>query len=122
MPSLPELRLSTLRDEPPAADGKFVLYWMIGARRTHWNFALDRAVHWAVELGKPLLVLEPLRVGYPWASDRLHHFVIQGMADNAAHLARTPVGYYPYLEPEAGTEHELLAALTYHKQKKHKSK
>ena len=48
------------------------------------SFALDRAVGWARELGKPLVILEALRVGYPWASDRLHRFVLDGMADNVS--------------------------------------
>ena len=55
---------------------------MIASRRTRWNFAMDRAVEWAAELGKPILVLEALRSDYPWASDRLHRFVIDGMRDN----------------------------------------
>ena len=75
---------------------------MIAQRRVAWNFALERAAAWARELGKPLLVFEPLRVGYRWASDRLHRFVIDGMADNAARLAARGVAYFPYVEPSAG--------------------
>ena len=37
---------------------------------------------WARRLRRPLVVLEALRCGYPWASDRLHRFVLDGMADN----------------------------------------
>jgi deoxyribodipyrimidine photo-lyase len=92
-------------------DGTFVLYWMIAARRCRSNFGLQRAVEWARELDRPLLVFEALRAGYPWASDRLHAFVAQGMADNAAALGPTPVGYYPYVEPEPGAGSGLLAAL-----------
>ena len=55
---------------------------MIAARRTRWNFALQRAVELCVELGEPLLMLEALDVDYPWASDRLHRFVLDGMAAN----------------------------------------
>ena len=47
-----------------------------------------------------------------WASDRIHLFVIQGMADNARRLAsRKSVLYYPYLEPKHGAGKGLLAAL-----------
>lgn len=84
---------------------------MIAARRTDWNFGLQRAVDWARPLKKPLLVFEPLRCGYRWASDRLHHFVIQGMADNARRLRDSRVLYYPYLEPKPGAGRGLLAAL-----------
>jgi deoxyribodipyrimidine photo-lyase len=85
---------------------------MIASRRTEWNFGLQRAIEWARELKKPLLVFEPLRCGYPWASDRFHAFVIQGMADNAQRLgSRKSVLYYPYLEPKPGAGKGLLAAL-----------
>jgi len=84
---------------------------MIAGRRATWNFALDRAIAWARELGRPLVVFEPLRVGYPWASDRLHRFVIDGMADNAAAFEAAGVAYYPYVEPANDAGKGLLAAL-----------
>jgi deoxyribodipyrimidine photo-lyase len=64
-----------------------VLYWMTAARRTAGNFALERAADWARRLGQPLVVLEALRCDYPWASDRLHRFIIDGMVDNRRALA-----------------------------------
>ena len=100
-----------LHDRPPDPDGGYVLYWMIGARRPSWNAALDRAVDWARHLNKPLLVLEALKCDYPWASDRLHRFVIDGMRDNARALAAIGIGYYPYLEPAPGAGRGLLHAL-----------
>ena len=65
-------------------DREFVLYWMIALRRTRWNFALDRAGEWAVQLVKSLVILEPLCNGNRWASGRMHRYVIGGMADYAA--------------------------------------
>jgi deoxyribodipyrimidine photo-lyase len=84
---------------------------MIATRRVTWNFALDRALEWTEKLQKPLVVLEALRCGYPWASDRIHRFALDGMAENACWLEGTDVLYYPYLEliPNAGKG--LLAAL-----------
>jgi deoxyribodipyrimidine photo-lyase len=84
---------------------------MIASRRTTWNHGLDRAIAWARSLGRPLLAFEPLRVAYPWASARLHRFVIDGMADNARAFARAGVTYYPYVEPSPGAGKGLLAAL-----------
>jgi deoxyribodipyrimidine photo-lyase len=84
---------------------------MIAARRTHDNFALDRALEHARSLDKPLLVLEPLRAGYQYASDRFHRFVIDGMADNALAFEKAGIGYHPYVEPEEGAGSGLLAAL-----------
>jgi deoxyribodipyrimidine photo-lyase len=84
---------------------------MIAARRTRWNFALDRAMGWARELKKPLVVFEALRADYPWASDRLHRFVIDGMAENLASFGRSPVTYFPYVEPSVGAGKGLLSTL-----------
>jgi len=84
---------------------------MISARRAAWNFALDRAVDHARALRKPLVVLEALEVDYPWASDRLHCFVLQGMHDNLQAFAGSPVTYFPYVEPSPGAGRGLLEAL-----------
>ena len=84
---------------------------MIAARRASWNFALDRAIAHARTLDKPLIVFEALEADYPWASDRLHAFVIDGMADNAAAFAKSPVTYFPYVEPKPGGGRGLLEAL-----------
>jgi deoxyribodipyrimidine photo-lyase len=64
-----------------------------------------------MELGKPLVVLEALRCGYPWASDRLHRFILDGMADNRERLLGRPVLYYPYLEFAHGQGKGLLRAM-----------
>lgn len=107
----PNLRVRVVNDLPADPSGDFILYWMIANRRPHFNFSLDRAVHWCRDLKKPLVVLEALRIGYRWASDRIHQFVVEGMADNDAEFAKTPsVVYYPYLEPKQHDGHGLLEA------------
>lgn len=111
MTTVPSLRVRTANGAEVDADGDYVLYWMIANRRTQWNFSLQQAVHWSKELKKPLVILEALRAGYRWASDRLHAFVIQGMADNRKALDGRPVQYYPYLEEEAGAGKGLLKEL-----------
>ena len=80
-------------------------------RRPGWNFALERAVQWAKRLDRPLVVLEALRCGYPYASERLNRFILEGMQDNARAFAGKPVLYYPFVEPQAGAGKGLLAAL-----------
>ncbi len=84
---------------------------MTAQRRTRWNPALDHALDWARRLRKPLLIFEPLRVGYSWASVRHHQFVIEGMVDNAARCAAAGVTYLPYVEPSEGAGSGLLEAL-----------
>jgi deoxyribodipyrimidine photo-lyase len=109
--TVPTDRIRVENDRPVDPDGKWVLYWMIAARRTRFNFGLERAADWARQLGRPLLVLEALRSGYPWASDRLHAFVVRGMADNARSLQAERAVYYPYLEKEPGAGRGLLESL-----------
>ena len=101
-PPVPSLRVRAMNAAPVRADGAFVLYWMVAQRRVGWNFALDRALEWVRELGRPLVVLEALDVDYPWASDRLHRFVLDGMVDPARRLRGKPVLHYPYVEPAPG--------------------
>jgi len=109
--SVPKIRIRSGNSLPVRQEGDFVLYWMIASRRLTWNFALDRAVEWAEKLQKPLVILEALRCSHRWASDRIHRFVLDGMAENACWLEGTDVLYYPYVElvPNAGKG--LLAAL-----------
>ena len=111
MLDVPELRVRAVNAAPVHTGRDYVLYWMIAARRSTWNFALDRAAEYAQTLGKPLLVFEPLEVDYPWASARLHRFVIDGMRDNAAAFRDTPVTYFPYVEPRPGAARGLLETL-----------
>lgn len=108
---VPTERIRNANEAPPRPEREFVLYWMTASRRIDHNHAMDRAVEWAHQLGRPVLVFEALRCGYPFASDRIHAFVMEGMRDNQARLAGTPVGYFPYVEPAAGAGKGLLAAL-----------
>ncbi|HEY0510658.1 MAG TPA: deoxyribodipyrimidine photolyase [Thermoanaerobaculia bacterium] len=111
MTKIPDIRIRTCNSGTLWKREDFVLYWMIASRRLEWNFGLERAAELARRLAKPLVILEPLRCGYRWANDRLHRFVIDGMADHAARLAGTDVLYYPYVEPEPGAGKGLLEAL-----------
>ncbi len=112
-----QIRIRELNRAPVRVDGQYVLYWMISARRPDYNLALQRAVNWCRELKRPLVVLEALRAGYRWASDRLHAFVIDGMRDNQRTINAHPaaagnrVHYYPYLEPTPGAGAGLLQTL-----------
>lgn len=109
--SVPEIRIRSCNKNSANPGGDFILYWMIAYRRLHWNFALDRAVDWASRLKKPLVILEALRCDYPWASDRSHRFVFDGMAEKISALASSPVLYYPYVEAAHGAGKSLLEAL-----------
>lgn len=105
------LRVTPVNARGVSADGAYVLYWMIAARRTCWNFAIDRAIAWAKALEKPLCVVEALRCGHRWASDRLHRFILDGMRENRAALAAAPVMHHTFVEPRDGDGRGMFAAM-----------
>ncbi len=109
--AIPAERLNALNDVPADPARDYVLYWCVMARRTRYNFALEYAIACARAWGRPLVVFEALRAGYPWASDRLHRFALDGMADNAAAYRDAGVEHYSYVEPEPGADAGLLEAL-----------
>lgn len=112
---VPSIRVQLCNRAPVNPHSGYVLYWMIAARRTTYNFSLDRAIEWCRELNKPLLVFEPLRHNFPWASDRFRYFVAAGMAANSQALASTHTSatalYYPYIEPAPNAGKGFLHAL-----------
>ncbi|MEW5910483.1 MAG: deoxyribodipyrimidine photolyase [Thermodesulfobacteriota bacterium] len=109
---VPSIRIRTLRPKPLNPGGDFVLYWMIATRRIHYNFSIQHAVDRSMELDKPLVILEALRCGYPWANDRIHQFIIDGMTDTAHALQKYGnVWYYPYLERKKDAGKGLLKAI-----------
>jgi deoxyribodipyrimidine photo-lyase len=108
---VPKIRIEQCNKGSVRSAGSYVLYWMIANRRLTYNFALDRALEHCRELRKPLVILEALRCGYQWASDRVHRFVIDGMADNAEACSKAGVLYYPYVESAPAAGKGLLEAL-----------
>lgn len=111
MQTTPEVRVRSLNDCDINRNGEYILYWMIANRRVRSNFSFQRAVELSQELEKPLIVFEALRTNYRWASDRIHRFVMQGMADQRENFAGSAVTYYPYVEPEPNHGQGLLETL-----------
>jgi deoxyribodipyrimidine photo-lyase len=114
MKTVPDSRVRALNSRPLRHDGPFVLYWMTACRRTTYNFGLQRAVDQAKELARPLVVLEALRCDHPWASERFHRFVLNGMADNAERFRRAGILYHAFVEPRPGAGKGLIEQLSRH--------
>ncbi|MFT7617616.1 MAG: deoxyribodipyrimidine photo-lyase [Planctomycetota bacterium] len=104
-------RITAANEHESNPQGIWVLYWMTSARRTGWNYGLQRALGVAEKMGKPLLVLEGLQSDYPHACDRFHAFVLNGMADNAKAFKGSGVTYFPYVEGAPGEGRGLFRAL-----------
>jgi deoxyribodipyrimidine photo-lyase len=109
--AVPDVRLKPINQAALRPSGRFVVYWMTSARRLRWNYGLQRAVDYAVAWQQPLVILEALRCDYPHASDRLHQFVLDGMAANQRLAAGSRALYFPYVEPSHGHGSTLLATL-----------
>ena len=77
-----ELRAVPLAKRAPVA-GDYVLYWMSSTQRFEENWALRFATREADRLGLPLLIHHGLDPSYPYASDRVHSFVLQGARELA---------------------------------------
>lgn len=95
---------------PARAD--YVLYWMQSARRLDHSHALDHALACARERTLPLVVYEGLRLDYPWASRRIHRFILEGMQANAGAAARLGLAYWPFVETPDRPARGLLRRLT----------
>ncbi|GAB5409879.1 MAG: deoxyribodipyrimidine photolyase [Balneolaceae bacterium] len=104
-------RKFTRNNHSPDETGDYVLYWMQTNRRFQYNYALEYAVAWANKLGKPLLIYEGLSIDYPWACDRFHAFIMQGMKENIASAKVKKLNFYSYLEPKVGEGKGLFYSL-----------
>ena len=109
--SINQARITRLNEKPVDRKGDFVLYWMQMQRRVSHNHTLDYALKCAREIGKPLVIYEGLRLDYPWASARLHQFIIEGMRDNMATAVRRGFAYWPFVESQKQPGRGLLARI-----------
>ena len=75
-----------------------MLYWMQMFKRASHNYALNFAIQMANERGMPLVVYEGLRFDYPWANDRLHTFILEGVTEKKREFAERGIRYVFYLQ------------------------
>jgi len=68
--------------------GDFVLYWMQQSQRAEENHALEYAVELANHLDRPMVVVFGLTDGYPEANLRHYRFMLEGLRETSAALAK----------------------------------
>ncbi|UCG08644.1 MAG: deoxyribodipyrimidine photo-lyase [Desulfobacterales bacterium] len=68
--------------------GNYVLYWMQQSQRAEYNHALEYAIQQANRLGQGLLVGFGLMDNYPEANLRHYIFMLQGLKETQASLAK----------------------------------
>lgn len=79
-------------------------------RATH-NHALKFAVEQANERRLPLVVYEGLKFYYPWASDRFHAFVLQGVEEKRLAFEKLGIRYVFYLQKNDYSPKQVVAKI-----------
>ena len=104
-------RVTKLNNSPPNPKGSYVLYWMQMFKRASHNYALNFAIQMANERQLPLVVYEGLKFYYPWASDRIHTFILEGVAEKQDEFSERGIRYIFYLQRNKRDPRNTVAKL-----------
>lgn len=104
-------RVRLLNEKSANNYGKYVLYWMQMFKRAEYNHALNFAIRQANERKLPLVVYEGLKFYYPWASDRIHTFILEGVEEKRAAFERLGIRYVFYLQKDETSPKQTVARL-----------
>lgn len=104
-------RVQLLNDKSAASDGKYILYWMQMFKRAEYNHALNFAIAQANDRRLPLVVYEGLKYYYPWASDRIHTFILEGVEEKRKAFAARGIKYIFYLQKDERSPRETVAQI-----------
>ena len=104
-------RVVQLNDAEVNKRARYVLYWMQMYKRVDYNHALIWATRKANEQKLPLVVYEGLKYYYPWASDRLHTFIHEGVEKKRERFAELGIRYIFYLQKDADSPKQTVAEL-----------
>lgn len=104
-------RVRLLNDKSAKTDAKYVLYWMQMFKRTTHNHALNFAIAEANERKLPLVVYEGLKFYYPWANDRLHTFILEGVEEKRAAFEKMGIRYVFFLQNNKSAPKQTVAKI-----------
>jgi len=105
-------RVILLNERKPNEAGRYVVYWMQMYKRVDNNHALTFAIRKANEFKLPLLVYEELNYYCPWASDRLHTFILEGVEEKRKTFEALGIRYIFYLQKNKSCPKQIVAKLT----------
>ena len=80
-------------------------------KRTSHNHALNFAINQANERKLPLVVYEGLKFYYPWASDRFHTFILEGVEEKRAAFENLGIKYVFYLQKDDKSPKDTVAKI-----------
>ncbi|HSB16988.1 MAG TPA: deoxyribodipyrimidine photo-lyase [Bryobacteraceae bacterium] len=104
-------RIRILNSQPVRPGARYVLYWAQMNRRVEGNHALLHAAELANSLGLPVLYYEGLTCSYPYANDRLHTFILEGVPDTEQRLRKLGIGYVFHLRRRQSDPDDVLYRL-----------
>jgi deoxyribodipyrimidine photo-lyase len=104
-------RVRLLNERSANNNAKYILYWMQMFKRTSHNHALNFAIEEANKRKLPLLVYEGLKYYYPWANDRIHSFILEGVPGKKEAFAKRGISYIFCLQQDKGSPKDTVARL-----------
>jgi deoxyribodipyrimidine photo-lyase len=104
-------RVRRLNEAPINGTGRYVLCWLQQALRARDNPVIDAAVLLGNELRLPVLVYHGLREDYPFASDRLHRFILGASRDVAIGCGQRGLACVQYVDRASKREKGLAYRL-----------
>jgi deoxyribodipyrimidine photo-lyase len=104
-------RVRRLNNRPVAAPARYVLCWLQQALRAPDNPVIDAAIRLGNAWGLPVLVYHGVREDYPYASDRLHRFILGASRDLEAGCARRGLACVQFVDRVAKREKGLVYRL-----------
>ena len=105
-------RCRRLNQHDVRPDKRYVLCWLQQALRSHDNPVIDAAIRLGNELSLPVLVYHGLREDYPFASARLHRFILGASRDLARGCEQRGLACIQFVDRAAKREEGLVYRLT----------
>ncbi len=105
-------RVQLLNDQSANNNAKYVLYWMQMFKRATYNHALNFAIEQANERKLPLVVYEGLKFYYPWASDRFHTYILEGVEEKREAFEKLGIRYVFYLQKTDESPKQIVAKIS----------
>ncbi len=104
-------RVRALNTKDVRTDARYVLCWLQQALRARDNPVIDAAIRLGNALGVPVLVYHGVREDYPYASDRLHHFILHAGRDLARDCRQRGLACVQHVDRPEAREKGLIYRL-----------
>jgi deoxyribodipyrimidine photo-lyase len=104
-------RVRPLNDHALNPRGCYVLCWLQQALRARDNPVIDASIRLGNALGLPVLVYHGVREDYPYASDRLHHFILGASRDLGTGCRKRGLAFIQHVDRTGHREKGLVYRL-----------